>query len=144
MEWNNLSIPKLQRCNRWSLGMHKWFPPTLYWVCDYLSMMGLKLIHVSKRGPRSQKWVCRAWISNCMLQYSMQYHHMHYGSSNNNIRFLKISTCTVATTNQIVRTRLIISRFSPTNYQVLPPLHWTPTNTCTERFRQSKPIAYII
>ena len=23
--WNYLSIPKLQRCNRWSLGMDKWF-----------------------------------------------------------------------------------------------------------------------
>ena len=24
---------------------------TLYWACDYLSMLGLKLNHVSKRGP---------------------------------------------------------------------------------------------
>ena len=27
------------------------FHPTLYWACGYLSMLGLKLIHVSKRGP---------------------------------------------------------------------------------------------
>ena len=27
------------------------FYPTLYWACDYLSMLGLKLIHVSKSGP---------------------------------------------------------------------------------------------
>ena len=27
--WNYLSIPKLQRCNRWSLGMDKLFHPTL-------------------------------------------------------------------------------------------------------------------
>ena len=40
MGWNYLSIPKLQRCNRWSLGMDKWFHPTLYWACDYLSMLG--------------------------------------------------------------------------------------------------------
>ena len=52
MGWNYLSIPKLQRCNRWSLGMDKWFHPTLYWACDYLSMLGLKLNHVSKRGHK--------------------------------------------------------------------------------------------
>ena len=33
-------------------GMNKWLHPTLYWVCDYLSMLGLKLIYVDKRGPR--------------------------------------------------------------------------------------------
>ena len=52
MGWNYLSIPKLQRCNRWSLGMDKIFYPTLYWACNYLSMLGLKLNHVSKRGHR--------------------------------------------------------------------------------------------
>ena len=52
MGWNYLSIPKLQRCNRWSLGMDKWFYPTFYWARDYLSMLLLKWIHVSKRGPR--------------------------------------------------------------------------------------------
>ena len=31
--------------------MGKWFHPTLYWACDYLSIIGLKLINVSKRGP---------------------------------------------------------------------------------------------
>ena len=41
---NYLAIPKLQRLHRWSLGMAKWFHPTLYWVCDYLSMLGLKVI----------------------------------------------------------------------------------------------------
>ena len=51
MGWNYLSIPKLQRCNRWSLAMDKSFRPTLYWACDYLSMLGFKLNHVSKRGP---------------------------------------------------------------------------------------------
>ena len=47
MGWNYLSIPKLQRCNRWSLEMD-----TLYNGCNYLSMLGLKLIHVSKRGHK--------------------------------------------------------------------------------------------
>ena len=53
MGWNYLSIPKLQRCNRWSSGMDKKFSPTLCWTCDYLSMLGLKLTHVSKMGPWS-------------------------------------------------------------------------------------------
>ena len=50
MGWNYLSIPKLQRLHRWSLGMDKLFHPTHYNGCNYLSMLGLKLIHVSKRG----------------------------------------------------------------------------------------------
>ena len=50
--WNHWSIPKLQRCNRWSLGMDMLFHPTFNWACDYLSMLGLKLNHVSKRGNR--------------------------------------------------------------------------------------------
>ena len=32
---------------------HHFTHPTLYNGCDYLSMLGLKLIHVSKRGPRA-------------------------------------------------------------------------------------------
>ena len=51
MGMNYLSLPKLQRLHRWSLGLDKWFHPTLYKPCDYLSMLGLKLIHVSKMGP---------------------------------------------------------------------------------------------
>ena len=47
---NYLFIPKHQRCNRWSLGMNKYFYPTLHWAYDYLSMLGLKLIHVSLQG----------------------------------------------------------------------------------------------
>ena len=52
MGWNYLSIPIFQRCNCWSLWMDKQFHPTLYWVCDYIFMMGLQLIHLSKRAPR--------------------------------------------------------------------------------------------
>ena len=50
MRWNYLSIPKLQRLQRWSLGMDKLFHLTLYNECNYLSMLGLKSIHVSERG----------------------------------------------------------------------------------------------
>ena len=54
MGWNYLSIPKLQRLHRWSLGMDKQFRPILYWVCNYISMLGLKLNHVIKSGPMRQ------------------------------------------------------------------------------------------
>ena len=50
MKWNYLSIPKLRRCSRWNLGLGKYFHPTHYWACHYLSMLGLRLIHVSKKG----------------------------------------------------------------------------------------------
>ena len=51
--WNYLFIRRLQRCNSWSLGNNKQLPPTLHQVCDYLPILGLKLIHVSKSGLRS-------------------------------------------------------------------------------------------
>ena len=51
--WKYSSVPKLQRLQRWNLEMDKWFYFTLYWACDYLSVLGFKLIHVTKRGPRS-------------------------------------------------------------------------------------------
>ena len=35
--WNYLFILKLQRCNRWSLCMDKYFHTTLYNGCNYLS-----------------------------------------------------------------------------------------------------------
>ena len=49
MRWNYLSIPKLQRLHRWSLGMDKLCQPTLSNGCNYLPILGLKLNHVSKR-----------------------------------------------------------------------------------------------
>ena len=38
---NYLSMPKLQRCKRWRLGMNKLFHHTPYWAYDYLSMLEL-------------------------------------------------------------------------------------------------------
>ena len=34
------------------LGVYKLFQPTLYWTCDYLSMLVLKLKHINQSGPR--------------------------------------------------------------------------------------------
>ena len=38
----------------WSLGMDKWFHPTLFYS-NYLCMLGLKINHVSKRDPMGWK-----------------------------------------------------------------------------------------
>ena len=62
--WDAITIPKLQQCNRWSLRMDKWLHPELYTGCNYLSMQGLKLNHVSKRGSayiRSSRGNHQAW-----------------------------------------------------------------------------------
>ena len=52
---------KLQWCSCRSLEMDKSLYSTIFWACDYLSMLGLKLIHVSKRCP-SLAWIhCRTY-----------------------------------------------------------------------------------
>ena len=75
MGWNYLSIPKLQRLHRWSLGMDKYFHPTLYNGCNYLSMLGLKLNHVSKWGSKSAKWDNFDWTRATLniLMQSLKY-----------------------------------------------------------------------
>ena len=45
----------------WSLGMGKYFHPTLYKGCHYLSVMGLKLIHTNKRA----RDVISEWTIKC-------------------------------------------------------------------------------
>ena len=71
MGWNYLSIPKLERGKHWSLGIVNLFHPTLYWACDYLSMLGLKIHHVGKGVPVI--WMSYsdvAWtIAILLLQY---------------------------------------------------------------------------
>ena len=49
MGWNYLSIPKLRRLHHWINWMDKLFRLTLYIGCDYLSILGFNLNHVSKR-----------------------------------------------------------------------------------------------
>ena len=46
-----LTNSKLQQLHCSSMGMDKCFHPTLYNGCNYLTMQGLKLIYVNKRGP---------------------------------------------------------------------------------------------
>ena len=57
--WDEITY---QWCNCWSLGMNKWFHPTLFNQCNYISMLGFKLIHLNKRGPR---------LINCMRKIIM-------------------------------------------------------------------------
>ena len=73
MGWYYLSIPKLQRLHRWSLGIDEYFHLTLYNGWNYLSMLGLKLNHVSKRVPGVLIWgpayeICHLWAGwPCLL-----------------------------------------------------------------------------
>ena len=43
--WDQITYPFLnsKRCKRWIWGTVKYFNPTLYWACSYLSMLGLNL-----------------------------------------------------------------------------------------------------
>ena len=51
MGWNYLSSPKFQVLHCRSLGMDNQFHLTLCKGCNYSSMLGFNLIHVSNRGP---------------------------------------------------------------------------------------------
>ena len=57
--WDKITYPFLNfnDCTRWGLGMDKQFHPAIYNRCNYLSMCGLKLYHVSERGPRTQLFI---------------------------------------------------------------------------------------
>ena len=68
MGWNYLSIPKPQRLHRWSIGMDKLFYPIFCKKWSYLSMLGLKLIHISKRGPGRDKW----WLEEAVTWWRHQ------------------------------------------------------------------------
>ena len=106
MRWNYLSIPKLQQLHHWCLGMDKQFRQTFYNGCNYLSMLGLKLNHVSKRGhwgPVTQKmlswdfivtfshWGCTCYghpspsIGVCGRDRKMIYHCLVQGCHSFNV-----------------------------------------------------------
>ena len=46
--WISDHMPELQRLQHWSLWMNKIFHYTLYNGCNYLSILGLELIHVNR------------------------------------------------------------------------------------------------
>ena len=54
--WDEITYP-FPNFNGCTVGVWEWisnFTPSHYWVCDYLSMLGLKLKHLSKKGPWPQ------------------------------------------------------------------------------------------
>ena len=105
MGWNYLSIPKLQRLHRWSLGMDRQFHSTLYNGCYYLSMLGLKLNHVSKRGHRSPEISKlrekRLYMSNRPVIWQTLRQHYHL---ENNCQFVKLQSDTIYVAKNLVWT----------------------------------------
>ena len=84
MGWNYSSISKLQRLHSWSLGKDKQFHPTFYNGSNFLSMPGLKLIHVGKGGHRQlYEWfspsVCLPHLH--VVHYVPSSYHHHIFSS---------------------------------------------------------------
>ena len=72
MGWNYLRIPKLQRSQRWNLWMEKQCHPTFYLACAYISVLGMNLNRVGKRGPRhAQRCVYPRWYDTCVLDTSV-------------------------------------------------------------------------
>ena len=51
--------------------MNKWVHPTLTWIYTYLSMLGLKLIDVSERGPGVNAWFDACHFSQELYFVSM-------------------------------------------------------------------------
>ena len=79
MRWNYLSLLKLQWHSCWSLGMDKWFHPILYCAFYYLSMLGLKLIHVTNGGPgiNLSLYKCTKILRNTFLVYIYIYIYIY-------------------------------------------------------------------
>ena len=79
--WQNYSfISKLQRLHRRFFGMNDYFHPTLCNGCNYLSMLGLKVNHVSERGPRIQSVkLLLTHIPQCHIYESVD--EVSFGSS---------------------------------------------------------------
>ena len=71
MGWNYLSIPKLQRLHRWSLGMDKLFHPIHYNVYNYLSMLGLPNCH----DMCSTVWIIKILITTKRMFERFNDHH---------------------------------------------------------------------
>ena len=65
---NYLSISKLQRFHGWSLKIYKQFHDTLYWVYDYLSMLGFLLV-------KGALFIGK--ISSAYTEHSLNKHTVH-------------------------------------------------------------------
>ena len=99
MGWNYLSIPNLQRSNRWSLRMDRYFHLTLYKACTYLSMLGWKLNHVSKRGHCSLLFISFPGSCSMYIYLLLRYQRKLLES-------WKIDTCSIVQLLNILRVTL--------------------------------------
>ena len=81
--WDKITypFPNFNSCTVDVLGMDKLFHPTLYNGCNYLSMLGFKLIHVSKRTPGDiylHQWDGPSFIQVMMSgTYSVPSHYLN-------------------------------------------------------------------
>ena len=79
--------------------MDEWFHPTVYNGCNYLSMLGLKLNHVSKRGSRYNNITCTKsifWVVRLTCKgEQVGYHYVRqwYGQ----LRSIEFIICNVTT-----------------------------------------------
>ena len=104
----NMYSLKLKRLCRWSLVMDKHLHPTIYNGYDYLSTLGLKLIHVSKKDPSFVVihsiiiWIIKSY--NKMSQMKniqiVSYHHVVELYLQNH--YLLKSKCFYKTSNAIL------------------------------------------
>ena len=77
--WDEIIHPftNFNSFNCWCLGMDKYFHLTIHWTCNYLTNLGLKLIHVSKRGPWCPFDMLCMWHHCC---YSLRSESMGCGN----------------------------------------------------------------
>ena len=61
--------------HRWGLGMEKLYHPTLYNGCNYLSMLGLKLIYVSEKAPDGSSLLSDAIVESPMCDQIVRMHN---------------------------------------------------------------------
>ena len=69
----------IQRLRRWGLGIGEYLHPTLYNERNYLSMWGLKLMHVSKRDPGkcSRPTICRHVVDTTIHSILYPFTHVY-------------------------------------------------------------------
>ena len=70
--FTNSTVQPLKFWNGWVISH------TPYWACNYLSMLGLKLIHVTKRGNNHQRDHHSSLICNRVIHDDSSYWHIFW------------------------------------------------------------------
>ena len=81
--------------NGWCLGMEMKFHPTLYWTCDYLCMLGLKLNHVSRGRPSWAPHNDEPTLIHIMagIHHGQEKKKHHWNLNQNTIFFVQENEC---------------------------------------------------